>query len=124
MDFSNYAFAKATYDEMFIDSGAPRPWAERFVKLLAEFSDEELAIRQSSAEKLLQNLGITFTVYGDDAGTEKIWPFDLVPRIIGAEEWSVTKEGLAQRVEALNLFIDDLYNAQKIVKDGVFPAEM
>jgi uncharacterized circularly permuted ATP-grasp superfamily protein len=124
MDFSNYAFAKATYDETFTDSGVPRPWAERFVNQLAEFSDEELAIRQSSAEKLLQNLGITFTVYGDDAGTEKIWPFDLVPRIIGAEEWSVTKEGLAQRVEALNLFIDDLYNEQKIVKDGVFPAEM
>jgi uncharacterized circularly permuted ATP-grasp superfamily protein len=124
MEFSKYQTLEGTYDETFAAAGQPRPTAEKFVRRLSEFSDETLAARQVSAELLLQNLGITFTVYGHDAGTEKVWPFDLLPRIISGAEWSEVETGLRQRVEALNLFIDDLYNGQKVVKDGVFPAEM
>jgi uncharacterized circularly permuted ATP-grasp superfamily protein len=69
-------------------------------------------------------LGITFTVYGDKAGTEKIFPFDIIPRVINHEEWALIEEGMAQRIRALNLFINDIYNGQMILKDGVVPAEM
>ena len=69
-------------------------------------------------------MGITFNVYGDSAGTEKIFPFDLVPRIVAASEWNRVERGLKQRIHALNLFIDDVYHEQKIVKDGVIPAEI
>jgi uncharacterized circularly permuted ATP-grasp superfamily protein len=69
-------------------------------------------------------MGITFNVYGDSAGTERIFPFDLVPRIVGAAEWTGIEQGLKQRIRALNLFIDDVYHGQKIVKDGVIPAEI
>ena len=69
-------------------------------------------------------MGITFNVYGDAAGTEKIFPFDIIPRIVSAEEWSPIERGLRQRVHALNLFIDDIYHDQKILKEGVIPAEV
>ena len=67
------------------------------------------------------NLGITFTVYGHEAGTEKIWPFDVVPRVVEAAEWDVIERGLKQRITALNLFINDVYNKRQIIKDGVVP---
>jgi uncharacterized circularly permuted ATP-grasp superfamily protein len=69
-------------------------------------------------------MGITFNVYGDTAGTERIFPFDLVPRIVAASEWDHVERGLKQRIRALNLFLDDIYHEQKIVKDGVIPAEI
>ena len=69
-------------------------------------------------------MGITFNVYGHEAGTEKIWPFDLIPRIIDTQEWKFIEDGLRQRITALNLFIDDMYHEQKIVRDGVFPEYM
>src|SRR5262249_27674538 len=80
--------------------------------------------RQQSAERALLHMGITFNVYGDSAGTERIFPFDLVPRIVTASEWSVIERGLRQRIRALNLFIDDIYHRRRIVKDGVIPAEI
>ena len=67
-------------------------------------------------------MGITFNVYGDTAGTERIFPFDLIPRIIPAAEWDHIERGLKQRIHALNAFIDDIYHDQKILKDGVIPA--
>ena len=69
-------------------------------------------------------MGITFNVYGHEAGTEKVWPFDLLPRIIDAHEWKTVESGLRQRIYALNLFVDDLYNDCKIVKDGKIPEEL
>ena len=69
-------------------------------------------------------MGITFNVYGHEAGTEKIWPFDLIPRIIESQEWRYIEDGLRQRIRALNLFIDDMYHERKIVRDGVFPEYM
>ena len=69
-------------------------------------------------------MGITFNVYGDEAGTEKVWPFDIVPRIIEAHEWEQIEKGLRQRITALNLFIDDVYHDQKIVRDRIVPEEL
>ncbi|MBL8825371.1 MAG: circularly permuted type 2 ATP-grasp protein [Planctomycetaceae bacterium] len=112
------------YDEMFDESGRPRPRAELLARRLASLSEGELQRRQKSADVALLNMGITFAVYGHQAGTEKIWPFDLIPRIIEAHEWFRIEAGLKQRIRALNMFIDDLYHEQKIVKDGVFPEYM
>ena len=112
------------YDEIFLADGRPRPRAELLVSRLKQLSDGELARRQRAADQALLNMGITFNVYGHEAGTEKIWPFDLIPRIIESQEWRTIEAGLKQRIRALNLFIDDMYHEQKIVKDGIFPAYM
>ncbi len=80
--------------------------------------------RQKAAELALYQLGNTFSVYGDKKGTEKILPFDLIPRMVASHEWQVLEPGLKQRIEALNLFIDDIYNEQKIIKDKIIPKKL
>src|SRR5258705_4951260 len=112
------------FDEMFEAGGAPRAAARALVQLIETMTDGELLRRQQSAERALLHMGITFNVYGDSAGTERIFPFDLVPRIVSAVEWNGIEQGLKQRIRVLNLFIDDIYHEQKIVKDGVIPAEI
>ena len=87
-------------------------------------ADGTLAKRQLEAEASLKKMGITFNVYGHDEGTEKVWPFDLVPRIIDSNEWDRISAGLKQRIHALNLFICDIYNDQRIIKDKAVPAEL
>ena len=111
------------YDELIDDSGQPRPEARLLVEKLNTLEPGELRRRQSAIERSLLQLGITFTVYGHEEGTEKIWPFDIVPRIIGAKEWDRIERGLKQRITALNLFINDVYNDQQILNDGVVPRE-
>lgn len=91
---------------------------------LHEFTIEGLAQRQSAAERRLREKGITFAVYGHSDGTEKVWPFDIVPRPIAATEWVRIEQGLKQRIRALNLFLDDVYGDQKIFRDKVVPAEL
>ena len=120
MRFAAYS-ADGFYDEMFTADGAPRPRCETLVRRIESLSDGELQRRQRDAERTLLNLGITFTVYGHEAGTEKIWPFDVVPRVVEASEWQTIERGLKQRITALNLFIDDVYNDRKIIRDGVVP---
>src|SRR5260221_1827392 len=112
------------FDEMFEPPCEPRPAARALVRLIEAMADDELLRRQQSAERALLHMGITFNVYGDSAGTERIFPFDLVPRIVAADEWGWIERGLKQRICALNLFIDDIYHDQKILKDGVIPAEI
>ncbi len=112
------------YDEMFDEAGRPRLPSEMLARRLALLSEGELLRRQKAADLALLNMGITFAVYGHQAGTEKIWPFDLIPRIIEGNEWAKIEAGLKQRIHALNLFIDDLYHEQRIVRDGVFPEYM
>ncbi|MEL7370915.1 MAG: circularly permuted type 2 ATP-grasp protein [Myxococcota bacterium] len=112
------------YDEMFVRPGAPRPGCELLAERLAALPVEELDRRQQAAEVAMLNLGVTFNVYGDDRGTEKIFPFDLVPRVIGPKAWEALERGLAQRIEALNLFVDDLYNDQHILNDGTVPRDI
>jgi uncharacterized circularly permuted ATP-grasp superfamily protein len=77
--------------------------------------------RQKAADLALLNMGITFNVYGHEAGTEKVWPFDIVPRILDSREWGRIEQGLKQRIRALNLFIGDIYNDRKIIRDAVVP---
>ena len=109
------------YDEMFEDDGRPRPLAQMLAQRLTALSEGELERRQKAADLALLNMGITFNVYGHEAGTEKVWPFDIVPRIIEAREWQHIEHGLKQRIAALNLFIDDVYHDRKIIKDRVIP---
>jgi len=123
MNFDSYE-VDGFHDEMFLADGKPRPGARQIVQLLESLTDGELFRRQGAAERALLHMGITFNVYGDNAGTERIFPFDIIPRIIEAAEWEVVESGLRQRIEALNLFIDDIYHEQNILKDGVIPEEI
>jgi len=123
MIFDNYSL-DGFYDEMFDAEGRPRPGAGAVVDRFNDLPLEELRRRQQSAEKALLQMGITFSVYGDEQGTERIFPFDIVPRIIAHNEWMHMEAGLKQRVKALNLFIDDLYHDQKILKDGIIPKDL
>jgi len=91
---------------------------------LERFSFQDLAERQRVAEARLREKGITFAVYGHSDGTEKVWPFDVVPRPISGPEWSTLEAGLKQRIRALNLFLDDVYGPRRILKDGVVPSEL
>jgi uncharacterized circularly permuted ATP-grasp superfamily protein len=112
------------YDEMFEADGTPRHSARSLFQRVAALDDGELKRYQYAAEQALFRMGITFNVYGDEAGTERIFPFDIIPRIVAADEWSRIDRGLRQRVHALNIFIDDVYHEQKILKDGVIPIEV
>jgi len=111
-------------DEVFDASGQPRPEARVLVERINSLEPGELAQRQTAIERSLMRMGITFAVYGDERGTEKIFPFDVVPRIVGALEWQHIENGLKQRIRALNLFIHDIYHGQQIVHDGVVPREL
>lgn len=112
------------YDEMFESDGEPRTEARLLVQTIESLSEGELAVRQRAAERLLLHSGITFNVYSESQGTERIFPFDLIPRIVQAREWQRLEAGLRQRITALNKFIDDVYHDQKILSDGVVPREV
>lgn len=122
MRLANYQ-TDGFYDEMFDESGSPRSRADALAKRLSALSEGELVRRQKAADLTLLNMGITFAVYGHEAGTEKVWPFDIVPRIVDGSEFEMIQCGLRQRIFALNLFIDDVYNEQRILKEGIVPAE-
>jgi uncharacterized circularly permuted ATP-grasp superfamily protein len=109
------------YDEMLTPEGEPRPGCAFLAEALRDFSEEELQRRQRAADLAFLTRGVTFTVYGDKAGREKIFPFDIIPRIVRADEWAVMERGLQQRVLALNKFLGDIYDHQRILKDGVIP---
>ncbi|HEY3485993.1 MAG TPA: circularly permuted type 2 ATP-grasp protein [Ilumatobacteraceae bacterium] len=111
-------------DELLEDDGSPRPVARELMALIGKLSADELVERQQVAELDILTMGITFTVYSDGANIDRAWPFDIVPRIISGREWSTIERGLIQRLVALNRFIDDVYNEQRIVADGVFPADL
>ena len=111
-------------DEMFTDAGEARPEAKLLLDTISALEDGQLQRFQRAAERRLIQLGITFNVYGNTGGTERIFPFDLIPRIISAEEWDRIERGLKQRTRALNQFIDDIYHEKKILKDKAIPAEV
>ena len=112
------------YDEMFDEAGQPRHEARLLLDTIGSLGDGQLQRFQQAAERILVQLGITFNVYGDSAGTERPFPFDLVPRIVRAEEWDWLERGLRQRIHALNAFIDDDYHGQRIIKDRIIPEEV
>jgi len=116
---------KGYYDELIRVAGKPRPAAEAICNYLRNLSDREIEEYKDAAEMAIQVMGITFTVYSEKEGSiDRAWPFDIIPRIIPRSEWIQIEQGLKQRVRALNLFIDDLYHDQQIVKDGLFPADL
>jgi uncharacterized circularly permuted ATP-grasp superfamily protein len=124
MNFATYDTG-GFYDEMFLSDGSPRPGVQLLAQKLAALPEGELLQRQRAAERAFLHRGITFSVYDESgAGTERISPFDIVPRIVEAAEWEWIERGLRQRVYALNLFLDDIYHDQKIIKDGVVPADL
>jgi uncharacterized circularly permuted ATP-grasp superfamily protein len=112
------------FDELFAADGTPRPGAKLLVEKIESLPPGDLAMRQKAAEALLLKMGITFNVYGRQEGTEKIFPFDIIPRIVAEEDWQQIESGLKQRIYALNAFLQDVYNDQKILKDKVVPAEL
>jgi uncharacterized circularly permuted ATP-grasp superfamily protein len=119
----NYLLDHA-YDEMFSGPGALHDHCQRLLEHFTTLPVEELQWRKQAADLSFLNQGITFTVYGREEGTEKIFPYDLVPRIITAAEWATIERGLAQRITALNLFLKDIYNEGRILEDGIVPREM
>jgi uncharacterized circularly permuted ATP-grasp superfamily protein len=121
--FTNYELDRA-YDEMFEPSGAPRASYQALHERLCEMSPQELRRRQQAADASFLHQGVTFTVYGREEGTEKIFPYDVLPRIITSAEWATIERGLTQRIIALNLFLKDLYHDGKILNDGIIPREM
>jgi uncharacterized circularly permuted ATP-grasp superfamily protein len=112
------------FDEMYSDGNSSvRPHYNEFSNWLNAQTAETIARKRAEADLIFRRVGITFAVYGNDAGTERLIPFDIIPRIIHAQEWAVLEAGLIQRVKALNMFIHDIYHDQNIVKAGVIPAE-
>ena len=109
------------FDEMLDAKGEVRPHYRRVHQLFEALSPEEFVHKRHSVDLSFLRQGITFNVYGDSAGAEKIFPFDLLPRIIPAKEWEHLERGLVQRISALNLFLHDIYHEQRILKDGVIP---
>ena len=115
---------KAGFDEMFESAGVPRRHYRRLVERLRNFPLKDLELKRRQADQAFLRQGITFTVYGDPQQTEKIFPFDLMPRIIPDAEWRMIEEGIRQRVRALNMFLVDLYGEQRILNEKVVPREL
>ena len=112
------------FDEMFDAKGSCRPSYRALLESLSGFSEKKLMQLQHTTEKAQMSMGMTFNVYHDNKGIERILHLDLIPRIIGGKEWKIVDEGLRQRIQAINLFIDDIYHDQKILKDKVIPSEV
>lgn len=122
--FSSYDLLKDTWDEMYSSDLKLRTQYEIISSYLKHTSIEELSKKEELSKQLFMNQGVTFTVYNDEKGIEKIFPFDILPRIITSKEWEKIEKGIKQRITALNLFIKDIYNEQFILKDEIIPTEL
>ena len=118
--YEHYVLGSA-YDEMFTAEWGVRPHYSELHRRVATLSAEELRRRQQACEQSFLHQGITFTVYGDNQSTERIIPTDLLPRIITAAEWALLEAGLKQRIQALNMFLHDVYSDGRVLKDGLVP---
>jgi uncharacterized circularly permuted ATP-grasp superfamily protein len=112
------------HDELFTPRGKPRVAARQAVNMLSGLPAGELAARRTAAEVAIRDMGVSFTVYTEGGNIDRAWPFDIIPRIITDKEWRGVSRGLEQRSRALNCFIDDIYNRQKILADGLIPADI
>ncbi len=112
------------FDEVFSSSAAPRPHYDSLVSRLKALGNTAFDRRRRMTDVLFRNQGITFTVYSDTRGVEKIFPFDLVPRIVPDKEWQHIERGLVQRITALNLFCQDIYHGQRILKERIIPPDL
>ena len=123
VELQNYPQA-GIYDELLDAELQPRPAARALFDYVNRLGSVELSARRASVDAAIMAMGITFTVYSDAGNIDRAWPFDIIPRTLSSTEWARIDAGLKQRLTALNLFIDDLYNGQKVVRDGVFPLEV
>ncbi len=112
------------YDELRGTDGSPRPAAAALMAHLDAMPPEELRARQAAAESTIESAGISFTVYDGGDNIDRAWPYDIVPRVVERREWDRIEAGLVQRLVALNHFIDDLYGAQRVIRDGIVPASL
>ncbi|MEP7229047.1 MAG: circularly permuted type 2 ATP-grasp protein [Ginsengibacter sp.] len=120
---SAYMEQPGVWDEM-CSGGHIRPPYKNFVSIIDDLPTVEMTHKDEMAKKLFMSQGITFTVYSSGEGIEKIFPFDIIPRIITTEEWSMIESGLKQRLKALNVFLKDIYHKQFILHDGIIPAQL
>lgn len=123
IDFTEYQ-TKGFYDEMFADYNEVRPSYELFKNRLEKLSRSKLEFLQHATDRAQLSLGMTFNVYNDNQGVERILHLDIIPRIVNGEDWDFLAKGLEQRIVALNMFIDDIYNDQKCLKDNIIPREL
>jgi uncharacterized circularly permuted ATP-grasp superfamily protein len=119
----SYIVPDIVWDEM-VNNGTVREQYAKVMEFLGTISADELSKKEELAKRLFMSQGITFTVYNSGEGIEKIFPFDIIPRIITAGEWDYIERGIKQRLKALNLFLKDVYSNQFIIKDGLVPADM
>jgi uncharacterized circularly permuted ATP-grasp superfamily protein len=112
------------YDELFLASGQPRPHAASLIEWMQQLPERVLQQHHETAQLALFNLGVTFRVYSDQQGVERIFPFDIIPRIIDASEWQWLETALKQRIRALNYFLNDIYGQQQIIQDGKIPIDI
>ena len=125
MDISLPEYENITaYDELFDAKMRPRSAAQPLFDYLNSLDANELLSRRQAVEANIMAMGITFTIYSEAGNIDRAWPFDVIPRVMSRTEWDPIQRGLKQRLRALNMFINDLYNGQNIIKDGVFPREV
>lgn len=122
--FNDYNAVKGVWDEMYSDNSSIRDHYQRVIDYLSGESTDNLNKKEDLARRLFMTQGITFTVYNSGEGIEKIFPFDIIPRIITAAEWNFVEKGIKQRLTALNLFLKDVYHNQFIIKDGIVPIDV
>lgn len=120
-EWKEYAPQEGYFDELFSTPGNPRQPAKRLVSYLSSLSEEDILSRKTAADSTIKEMGVSFTVYTEGGNIDRAWPFDIVPRVISRAQWEKTAAGLKQRLKALNMFIDDLYHDQNIIKDGIIP---
>lgn len=122
--WERYPVSDHIFDELITLKGKPRTAARRLVSRLRKFSTQEIQQRTAAADLSIREMGISFTVYSQAGNIDRAWPFDIIPRIIAAQEWAVVSDGLNQRMRALNMFIHDVYNKQEILEAGIVPRSM
>lgn len=122
--FSDYHLHPHAWDELFADSGQPHAHCQPIMERLGQLKIEEFQQLRAGADLTFVNQGITFSVYADRRGVEKIFPFDLIPRPVDGCEWTQLELGLLQRIQAINLFLFDVYHEQRILREGIIPAEL
>src|ERR1700712_5768806 len=122
--FKNYHPTPGTWDEMFGEDSNIRDHYQKVIQYLTRESIDDLNKKEDLAKRLFMSQGITFTVYSGNEGIEKIFPFDIIPRIITGDEWAFVEKGIKQRLHVLNLFLKDVYSNQFIIKDGIVPIDI
>src|ERR1700744_4483171 len=122
--FDKYSPIKGVWDEMYEPDSHVRDPYRKVIDSISGESADDLNKKEELAKRLFMSQGITFTVYNSGEGIEKIFPFDIIPRIITSAEWNYIEKGIKQRLKALNLFLKDIYSTQFIIKDGIGPADM